>query len=67
MTCRPSPEEDLMLLLSVLTPSEENTEKVRNILESTVDFEKLISMAADNGVASLVYNNPHARRGHNEG
>ena len=57
MTYRPSPEEELILLLSVLTPSEENTEKVRKILENTVDFEKLISIAADNGVASLVYKN----------
>jgi hypothetical protein len=57
MTYRPSPEEDLMLLLSVLTPSGENTEKAGKILESTIDFEKLFSIAADNGVASLVYNN----------
>jgi hypothetical protein len=57
MTYRPSPEEDLMLLLSVLTPSEENTEKVRKLLGSAVDFEKLIGLAADNGVASLVYKN----------
>lgn len=52
-----TPEENLMLLLSVLTPSEENTEKVRKILESTIDFEKLIGLAADNGVASLIYKN----------
>ena len=57
MTYRPSPEEELMLLLSVLTPSEENTEKVRKILEGRVDFEKLIGIAADNGVTSLVYKN----------
>lgn len=57
MTYRPSPEEDLILLLSVLTPSEENTEKAGRLLNSTVDFEKLFCIAVDNGVASLVYKN----------
>jgi hypothetical protein len=47
MTYRPNPEEELMLLLSVLTPPEENTEKVRKILEGRVDFEKLIGIVAD--------------------
>ena len=47
----------MVLLLSVLTPSEESIEKVRKILEGTVDFDELFSIAADNGVVSFVYKN----------
>ena len=53
-------EDKIILLLSRINVPEEILEEVRRVVESegqSFDYDRLISLAAENGVAPLLYKN----------